>query len=170
MLTAPFIPLLFMGEEWGASTPFPFFTDHQDPEIAEAARRGRLAEVASGGWDPAAVPDPQDPATFAGARLRWEERDLPPHGELLRWYRALIHLRHRTPALRDGRFDQVEVRYDEDAGWLTLRRGPVFVACNLGDREHRLQAPAGTMVLACAGAEVESGRLVLPPDALALFA
>ena len=170
VLTAPFIPLLFMGEEWGASTPFPFFTDHQDPEVAEAARRGRLAEVASGGWDPAAVPDPQDPATFARARLRWEERDLPPHGELLRWYRALIHLRHRIPALRDGRFDQVEVRYDEDAGWLTLRRGPVFVACNLGDREHRLRAPAGTMVLACGGAEVESGRLVLPPDALALFA
>jgi maltooligosyltrehalose trehalohydrolase len=170
VLTAPFIPLLFMGEEWGASTPFPFFIDHQDPAIARAASQGRLAEFAALGWDPAQIPDPQAPATFAAARLRWEERGRSPQAEILAWYRALIDLRRRNPALRDGRFDRVEVGYDQEAGWLTLRRGPVLLACNLGDRALRLPAPDGPLALSCGGARVEDGRVLLPPDSLALFA
>src|SRR5690606_39103972 len=75
LLTAPFTPMLFMGEEWAASTPWPFFTSHPEPELAEQTRAGRLAEFARHGWGPAAVPAPQEPATFEGAKLNWAERD-----------------------------------------------------------------------------------------------
>lgn len=98
VLLGPFTPMLFMGEEWGATTPWPFFSSHPEPELAEATRTGRIAEFARMGWDPAVVPDPQDPATFESARLRWAERDEPGHARLLSWYRRLIELRGEIPA------------------------------------------------------------------------
>ena len=73
LLTLPTTPMLFMGEEWGASTPWQYFTDHTDDRIAEAVRRGRRDEFASHGWDRARVPDPQSPATFERSRLDWSE-------------------------------------------------------------------------------------------------
>lgn len=97
VLLGPFTPMLFMGEEWGATTPWPFFSSHPEPELAEATRSGRIAEFARMGWDPAAVPDPQAPATFESARLRWAELDEPPHAALLDWYRHLIELRREVP-------------------------------------------------------------------------
>jgi maltooligosyltrehalose trehalohydrolase len=90
--------MLFMGEEWGATTPWPFFSSHPEPELAEATRTGRIAEFARMGWDPAVVPDPQDPATFESARLRWAELDESGHARLLEWYRTLIGLRREIPA------------------------------------------------------------------------
>src|SRR5690606_10857723 len=62
LLTSPFTPMLFQGEEWSASSPFRYFTDHQDPELGRAVTEGRTHEFAHFGWDPADVPDPQDPA------------------------------------------------------------------------------------------------------------
>lgn len=98
VLLGPFTPMLFMGEEWGATTPWPFFSSHPEPELAEATRTGRIAEFARMGWDPAVVPDPQDPATFESARLHWAELDEPGHARLLGWYRRLIELRREVPA------------------------------------------------------------------------
>lgn len=98
VLLGPFTPMLFMGEEWGAETPWPFFSSHPEPELAEATRTGRIAEFARMGWDPAVVPDPQDLATFESARLRWAELDEPGHARLLSWYRTLIELRRSVPA------------------------------------------------------------------------
>ena len=63
-LAGPFTPMLFQGEEWAASSPFQFFTSHEEPELAEATAKGRIEEFARLGWDPAGVPDPQDPETF----------------------------------------------------------------------------------------------------------
>jgi len=121
LLTAPFVPLLFQGEEWAASTPFPYFTDHA-PELGAAIRDGRAREFAAFGWRPEDVADPQDPATFAGAVLRWDERDRPGHAEMLAWYRELIARRRRTPGLATGPLDDVEVAVDEADGRLKLRR------------------------------------------------
>src|SRR5579871_5955517 len=101
-LTSPFVPLLFMGEEWGASTPFQFFSDHQDPQIARATTKGRIHEFRDFGWSPEEVPDPQDRATFERSRLRWDEVNEPGHRELLGWYRELIALRRRHDCLRGG--------------------------------------------------------------------
>ncbi|MEN2742220.1 malto-oligosyltrehalose trehalohydrolase [Microbacterium sp. X-17] len=98
ILLGPFTPMLFMGEEWGATTPWPFFSSHPEPELAEATRAGRIAEFARMGWDPDVVPDPQDPATFESARLDWTEPGRPTHARLLAWYRRLIELRRGLPA------------------------------------------------------------------------
>ena len=129
VLTAPFVPMLFMGEEWGASTPFQYFTSHTDPELGRAVSEGRRSEFEEFGWSPDEVPDPQDPATFERSKLRWREVHEGEHAELLAWYRELIALRRSTPELLDGRLDRVEVTHDDDS--LTLRRGPVTVALDL---------------------------------------
>ncbi len=93
LLTAPFVPLLFMGQEDGETAPFLYFTSHSDPELIEGMRRGRAAEFASFGWDPAELADPQDADTFARSRPR---RGPGPLREL---YRQLLRLRREHPAL-----------------------------------------------------------------------
>jgi maltooligosyltrehalose trehalohydrolase len=173
-LTAPFIPMLFQGEEWGASTPFLYFTDHQDPELGKAVTEGRRSEFAAFNWKPEEVPDPQDPQTFERSKLKWEERAREPHAGLLEWYRRLIALRRAEPALLDGSLEAVEVRFDEDARWFTVKRGPVAVACNLAEREQTVPAPvsraAGILLSSAEGIKMESAGVLLPPDSVAILA
>ena len=83
MLTGPFVPMLFQGEEWAASTPFQYFADHEDPELARAVSEGRKQEFAAFGWDPALIPDPENPAAFEASKLKWEETTQPGHAEML---------------------------------------------------------------------------------------
>jgi maltooligosyltrehalose trehalohydrolase len=131
-LTAPFTPMLFMGEEWAAGTPWQFFTDHTDPELAEAVRRGRRREFAAHGWAQEDVPDPQDPATRDRSCLDWSEPEREPHARVLAWYRRLTALRRAQPDLTDPDLADTRVAYDEEARWLAFRRGDVRVAVNLG--------------------------------------
>ncbi|MFE7931640.1 malto-oligosyltrehalose trehalohydrolase [Streptomyces sp. NPDC057456] len=132
-LTAPFTPMLFMGEEWAAGTPWQYFTDHTDPELAEAVRRGRRREFAAHGWAEEDVPDPQDPATRERSCLDWSEPEREPHARVLAWYRELIALRHATADLTDPDLADIKVAYDAPARWLAFRRGDVRVAVNLGE-------------------------------------
>jgi maltooligosyltrehalose trehalohydrolase len=141
VLTSPFVPLLFQGEEWSASAPFQYFTDHEDPELGRAVSEGRRSEFAAFGWSPDEVPDPQDAATYARSRLHWGELACEPHASVLDWHRRLIRLRRQLPALADGRMDQVRVRFDEGARWLVLERGPVTVACNLATQAQTVPLP-----------------------------
>jgi maltooligosyltrehalose trehalohydrolase len=131
VLTSPFTPMLWMGEEWGARTPWQFFSDHEG-ELGEAVRKGRRAEFASHGWDTEEVPDPQSEQTLRDSTLDWSEPDQERHAELLAWTRDLIALRRARPELTDGRRDRVRVTYDEDARWFAMQRGRVLVVCNLG--------------------------------------
>ncbi|KJY24388.1 malto-oligosyltrehalose trehalohydrolase [Streptomyces katrae] len=131
-LTGPFVPMLFMGEEWGAGTPWQYFTDHRDPELAEAVRSGRRREFAAHGWKAEEVPDPQDPATRDRSCLDWAEPERESHAWLLEWYRTLIRLRRAQPDLRDPDLAAVRVAFDEERRWLTFRRGDVRVVVNLG--------------------------------------
>ena len=133
--TAPFVPMFFQGEEWGASTPFLYFTDHQDPELGRAVSHGRRREFAAFGWEPDDVPDPQHEQTFLRSKLDWAEVEKPQHAELLAWHRSLIELRRRHPELTDGRMDRVEVEADDEAGTLVVRRGRVTVTVHLGDED-----------------------------------
>ncbi|MGV9992250.1 malto-oligosyltrehalose trehalohydrolase [Streptomyces sp. NPDC003374] len=142
VLTAPFTPMLFMGEEWAAGTPWQFFTDHTDPELAEAVRRGRRREFAEHGWAEEDVPDPQDPATRDRSCLDWSEPEREPHARMLAWYRRLIALRHEQPDLTDPDLADTKVAYDEEARWLAFRRGDVRVALNLGKETAAI--PLGT--------------------------
>ncbi|MGW3408501.1 malto-oligosyltrehalose trehalohydrolase [Streptomyces sp. NPDC000888] len=130
-LTGPFTPMLFMGEEWAAGTPWQFFTDHTDPGLADAVRRGRRREFAAHGWAEEDVPDPQDPATRDRSCLDWSEPEEALHARVLAWYRDLITLRQRQADLSDPDLAAVKVAYDEEARWLALRRGDVRVAVNL---------------------------------------
>ncbi|MPY64093.1 malto-oligosyltrehalose trehalohydrolase [Streptomyces spongiae] len=132
MLTGPFTPMLFMGEEWAAGTPWQFFTDHTDPELAEAVRNGRRREFAAHGWAEEDIPDPQDPATRDRSCLDWSEPESAPHARVLAWYRDLIALRHAQPDLTDPDLADTKVACDEDARWFAFRRGDVRVAVNLG--------------------------------------
>jgi len=171
LLTSPFVPMLFQGEEWGASTPFLYFTDHDDPVLGRAVSQGRRAEFAEFGWDPDDVPDPQQPATFERSRLDWDEPGQERHAGLLAWHRALIALRRQLPALTDPRLDRVETEYDEKAGWLVIRRGPVVVASNLGRGSWTFPAAPSAELLAASDARVQqTGHgLVLPPDTVAVI-
>ncbi|MFE2291555.1 malto-oligosyltrehalose trehalohydrolase [Streptomyces sp. NPDC059452] len=133
VLTGPFTPMLFMGEEWGARTPWQFFTDHTDPELAEAVRNGRRREFGAHGWAEEEIPDPQDPATRDRSCLDWAEPEREPHARLLAWYRRLIALRRSLPDLHDPDLASVKVAYDEDARWFAYRRGDLRIAVNLAD-------------------------------------
>lgn len=134
MLTGPFTPMLFMGEEWAAGTPWQFFTDHTDADLAEAVRRGRRREFTSHGWAEEDVPDPQDPATRDRSCLDWSEPERGPHARVLAWYRDLIALRHAQPDLTDPDLSDIKVAYDEEARWLAFRRGDVRVVANLAPK------------------------------------
>jgi maltooligosyltrehalose trehalohydrolase len=173
LLTAPFVPLLFQGEEWGASTPFPYFTAHEDPDLAQAVSVGRRREFAAFGWSPDAVPDPQDPATFASAVLRWDERSLPDHAAMLAWYRDLIAFRRAHPGLAGGPLDDTSVAYAEREGWLTVarRRAGVAVAVNLGDAAQVVPLGPGRhrFGLAWPEGELVPSGIWLPPDGVAVL-
>jgi len=122
VLTAPFVPLLFMGEEYGEPAPFLYFTSHGDPDLVEAVRRGRREEFR--GWDAGAeVPDPQDPATFERCKLHDGLRHEPPHRALLDFYTELIRLRRTLPALAPPARDAVRVEVLEGTRVLVVRRG-----------------------------------------------
>jgi maltooligosyltrehalose trehalohydrolase len=107
-LLSPFVPLLFMGEEYGETAPFQYFTSHGDPELIEAVRRGRREEFAAFGWEQEkTVPDPQDDQTFSRSRLDHSLKNEEPHRTLLRFYQTLIRIRREfelgSPSLRSVR-------------------------------------------------------------------
>ncbi|MEY1674999.1 malto-oligosyltrehalose trehalohydrolase [Gordonia sp. ABKF26] len=133
VLLSPFTPMLFMGEEWAAATPFQFFTSHPEPELGRATAKGRKAEFAEHGWDSDDVPDPQDPATFERSKLDWTELDDPDHARMLDFYRTLIALRKAEAALHDPSFASVSVDFDEASGWFAMHRGNWSVVCVPGD-------------------------------------
>ncbi|WP_172384949.1 malto-oligosyltrehalose trehalohydrolase [Streptomyces sp. MNP-20] len=130
-LTGPFTPMLFMGEEWAASTPWQFFTDHTDPELARAVRQGRRREFAAHGWAREEIPDPQDPATRERSCLDWAEREKGHHARVLGWYRELIALRRERGDLTDADLAAVRVAHDAGARWFAVRRGDLRIVVNL---------------------------------------
>ncbi|PZF82626.1 malto-oligosyltrehalose trehalohydrolase [Jiangella anatolica] len=150
LLSLPFTPMLWMGEEWAAATRWPYFTSHPDPVLAAAIGPSRREEFRRHGWDTSAMIDPQDPAAVAAARLDWTEPDRPGHAEVLDLYRRMIALRAAEPELRDDDLTAVAAGFDEDAGWFVLHRGALRVAVNLAGEPQRvpLSAPFGDLLLA----------------------
>jgi len=170
VLTGPFTPMLFMGEEWAASTPWLYFTDHEDPELAEAVRIGRRSEFKAFGWKHDEVPDPQHPTTMERSVLRWGELDAQPHADMLAWYRDLISLRRATPDLRDGRFDKLAVDVDEVTRVVALHRPSTVVAANLSLEPQTVELEVKTLLLSSADVALRGGRVTLPPESVAILA
>jgi maltooligosyltrehalose trehalohydrolase len=173
VLTAPFVPMLFQGEAWGATTPFLYFTDHPEPELAEAVRQGRRREFSAFGWDPEAIPDPQSADSFERSRLDWDERSRHPHSEIMAWHRALIELRRVHPAFADDRLGQLEVRFDEQRRWLTLVRPGVVIACNLQKGEQSVDCPEAhgypVLLRSSPGIGWQRDKLRLPGESVAVL-
>jgi maltooligosyltrehalose trehalohydrolase len=172
VLTAPFTPMLFMGEEWGADTPWQFFTDHTDPFFAKAVSAGRKAEFAAHGWGEADIPDPQDKETFLRSKLDWTQPDREPYRSLHGWYRALLALRRARPELTNPRLDLVRVGYDEEARWLLVCRGSLRIAACLGSAPVEIPVAAGSATLLAVSAPditADSGRISLPPASFAVI-
>jgi maltooligosyltrehalose trehalohydrolase len=173
VLTSPFVPMLFQGEEWGATAPFQFFTAFEEPELAKAVREGRRKEFAAFGWSPDEIPDPQDPATFERSKLNWDELRLSPHNELLDWHKKLVELRRQESALTDGRLENVGVDFDEQARWLVVERGDITVACNLGQSRQLVpigdQRPKSVRLASEADIEIHQSGAELPPDSVVVL-
>ena len=144
---SPFTPMLFMGEEWAASTPWQFFTSHPEPELGRATAEGRVAEFAAMGWDPAVVPDPQDPATFTRSKLDWDERGQGVHARILALYRDLIVLRRSIPDLTSPAFDALSAEADEASRTLRLERGSTQILVNFSDAAATLPVPSAARLL-----------------------
>jgi maltooligosyltrehalose trehalohydrolase len=159
---APYVPLLFMGEEYGERAPFQFFSDHIDKKIADATREGRRREFASfTEFREEEIPDPQSPETFEASKLT---READP--ELLRLYGELLEARKRLPT---GEPD--EIAYDEEARWLRVRRGRYELVCNFADARSRVPCDGREVELATHGSpQVRDGAVELEPYSGALVA
>ncbi|MER2137544.1 MAG: DUF3459 domain-containing protein, partial [Arthrobacter sp.] len=158
-------PMIFMGEEFGASTPWQFFTSHPEEELGRATAEGRLAEFARMGWDPALVPDPQHPDTFNRSKLDWSELGNDGHSRLYRLYRDLLALRRSVPELTEQDFSRISVDFDEVSRWLTIHRGDVVVALNFADSPRELPVPVDgdlQVLLETASARTYDGGVELP--------
>ena len=165
VLTAPFVPMLFQGEEFGASSPFQYFTNYQDERLGKSVSEGRRNEFAAFGWNPEQVPDPQDLATFERSKLRWEEAQ----SELLAWYRKLIAFRRAQPSLTDGRLDRVDVAFDEHARWLVMRRGAVEIVCNFAQDWQAVPVTGKNVICSEPEWHRRPGLIELPSDSIAIL-
>jgi maltooligosyltrehalose trehalohydrolase len=170
VLTAPFVPMLFQGEEFAASTPFLYFADHEDPEMARLVSEGRKREFAAFGFGDQ-VADPEARETFERSKLNWNEVDQGSHKEMLEWVRSLVDLRRRTPALNDGDKGHTKVQWSEEDRWLLMHRGAVQVLLNLGKLEAHFDVPDGFHIELASreGLNAVNGKLAVPPDTIAIL-
>jgi maltooligosyltrehalose trehalohydrolase len=147
LMFAPNLPMLFMGEEFAASSPFHYFTSFDDLALGRAVSLGRKREYEDF-FTARSFPDPQSPETFAISRIDWSEPEHSPHREMLELTRALISIRKRTSSLSNCRKDLTRANFSEAARWLVIERtdpdGPMaFVVCNLREISQRISVPHG---------------------------
>lgn len=144
VMVSPFLPMLFMGEEYSEPNPFLYFVSHTDPALAEAVRKGRKAEFAAFHAEGEA-PDPVDEATFNQSKLQWNLLEQEPHATMFRFYKALIALRKRLPALYHLNRQHLEVSPDEKTKTLILFRWhenqKVVCLMNFSKEPQRIQLP-----------------------------
>jgi maltooligosyltrehalose trehalohydrolase len=171
VLTAPFVPLIFQGEEFAASTPFQYFAHHEEEAMARAVSEGRKREFAAFGWPPELVPDPEKRETYMRSKLNWDEVGEGSHAEMLKWCRTLIELRRRSPSLSDGEPGHVRTSFDENDRWLLMDRGQMRVMLNLGGRPVELENKTGFRLLLRSGEDIalRDGKVLLPSSRLAVL-
>ena len=175
VLTSALTPMLFMGEEWGARTPWRYFTDHES-ELGRLVSEGRAREFADHGWSADEVPDPQDPATRDASVLDWDEPRSDRGARMVAWTREMIALRTVETDLASGDLSAVSVAHsgdDADARWLVVARGATRLVVNLADTAQAVPvlgaAPATAEVLAAWDeADVTEDVVALPAHACAV--
>jgi maltooligosyltrehalose trehalohydrolase len=144
MLLSPFVPMLFMGEEFGEEAPFMYFVSHTDPGLIEAVRKGRAEEFKSFGWDKE-VPDPQGDAVFMQSKLNWDKIEQGKYGVLRSLYKRLIQLRQKTPALAKLEKNNLEAHSLEEEKILWVYRhtpeNKVFYIMNFNHQAYSFSSP-----------------------------
>jgi len=145
-LCSPFLPLLFMGEEYGETAPFLYFTSFDDRDLAAAVTEGRKSELGMH-YSESDFSDPQAPSTFERCKLDWSKTAISPHAEILRLYRDLISLRKQHPSLGNGRKDLTEIQFNEQAKWLVMKRSDpagtrALLVCNFSSAEQSIPVAA----------------------------
>lgn len=160
VLLGPGTPMLFQGEEWASSSPFQYFTDHPDEQLAQSVRDGRRREFAAFGWKPEDIPDPQAERTFLDSKLKWDQRTKEPHARVLAWHRALARLRRSIAGEVHVALPQRDV--------LVMRRGDIDVVVNLGVQQY--MHPARELLLASNDdVIVKDGRARIAPETVAVI-
>jgi maltooligosyltrehalose trehalohydrolase len=170
VLTAPFIPMLFMGEEWAASSPFLYFADHEDEEMRRAVAEGRRREFAAFGFSDD-VPNPEDQKTYEMSKLNWEEQSQGKHAEMLAWVKKLIHLRRNSVCLNDGDLNHLVVGTDDKKCTLVMERDEARIAINFGKEPYSLGLLEGERLdlVSREGIDVRDGAVELPPMTMAVL-
>jgi maltooligosyltrehalose trehalohydrolase len=145
VLVSPFLPMLFMGEEWSEPNPFLYFVSHTDPDLAEAVRKGRKEEFAAFHAQGEA-PDPMSEKTFHQSKLQWKILQKDPHSIMFSFYQEMIRLRKHHPALKDTDRSNVSVECNEQEQTLLLRRRheatELVCLMNFSKTSRTVQAPA----------------------------
>lgn len=146
ILLSPYIPMLFMGEEYGEDVPFYYFVSHSNPELIKAVQEGRKKEFKDFGFE-AAPPDPQGEGTFQDSKIHWEKRNEGKYGIILDWHKALIHLRRTHPILQDFNKNNIRVDIIGEQGFVIIRQSPdgrqhVICLFNLSEEEIAYPLPS----------------------------
>ncbi|HTV08911.1 MAG TPA: malto-oligosyltrehalose trehalohydrolase [Candidatus Aquilonibacter sp.] len=170
VLTAPYIPMLFMGEEWATSSPFLYFADHQDEEMRKSVAEGRKREFAAFGFD-GDVPNPEDVQSFEMSKLNWEEQGEGKHADMLAWVKSLIALRRSNICLNDGDTHHLLVSTNDERRTLVMQRQEARVLINLGDQPYSFALLEGEelRLISRDGIGVKDNSLNLPPMTLAVL-
>jgi len=167
VLLGPFVPMLFQGEEWAASTPFLYFTQHEDAGLARDVKEGREREYRALGFDLRGTVAPESEEAFTRSRLRWEELDLPEHRAMFEWYRALVRIRREHT---DSEQLATRVDFDPSNAWLVLERDRLVVAICCADEPHDIPLRKGAELLLASGSvEVSSDRVRVGPRGVAVL-
>jgi len=173
LMTSPYVPMLFQGEEWNASCSFQYFTSYDDGQLARAVSEGRRREFAHFMDNSEAVPDPQAPETFTRSKLDWNERDREGHREIFEWYRKLIALRRSAADLTDPRRNRTRVSFSEQSRWMVVNRGEVAIAFNFSDGRQSIQvecmAERRLAIASSGGIETSRRQVNMPPWSTAIF-
>ena len=156
LLCAPNLPLFFMGQEWGETAPFLYFTSHTDEALARGVRQGRKEEYAvfleaeeiGASSMNEGFADPQSEETFQRSKLRWAQAEESPHSEILSFYRDLLALRKEHACFSNCDKSLTRVEYDESERWIALERGDAsgeraLLVCNLSPNARNLQLEVG---------------------------
>ncbi len=170
LLTAPYMPMLFMGEEWATSSPFLYFADHEDEEMRRLVAEGRKKEFAAFGFGED-IPDPEDVKTYEMSKLNWEEQGDGKHAEMLAWVKSLIRLRRSRVCFNDGDMHHLLVTRDDQRQTLVMVRDEARILINFGNESSSFTLLEGEQlaIISRQGLSVGDQELVLPPMTLAVL-
>lgn len=174
-ILAPTTPMIFQGEEWGASSPFIYFTDHQETDLAKAVQEGRASEFATFGWEKNEIPDPQATLTFESSRLLWEEKDWEGHYELLAWYQKLIKIRKLY--LDPGSMQFIEknnLKLSHEDDFLIFTQNKIVATFNFADQAQVIDQAivdqhASILAASRSGVGVRKEGVSMPANCVAIF-